>query len=49
MQIIHFLADFWYNWQMLFEVIPYGNPYLSYGALVLLYFPLRRAISYIMR
>ncbi|HEX4889828.1 MAG TPA: hypothetical protein VFW37_05600 [Alphaproteobacteria bacterium] len=43
--MIHFITDFWRNWLMLFHPLPFGDPYLAWGALVVLYFPVRKFIS----
>ncbi len=43
--MLHFLAELWHNWLTLFGVFPYGDPYLAFGALFVLYFPVRRLIS----
>lgn len=43
--ILHFITDFWRNWQMLFHPLPFGDPYLAVGALGVLYIPISRFIK----
>jgi hypothetical protein len=43
--MLHFIFDFWRNWVMLFQPLPFGDPYLAWGALAVLYFPVRRFIQ----
>ncbi len=43
--MIQFFMELWRNWLMLFHPLPYGDPYLACGALLVLYFPVRRFIS----
>lgn len=42
-----FLSELWRNWQMLFGILPYGDPYLAWGSLLVLYFPIRKFIRHI--
>ena len=43
-QLIQFLQDFWHNWVTLFQPLPFGDPYLAWGALIVLYFPVSHFI-----
>lgn len=43
--MLYFFSELWRNWLMLFHPLPYGDPYLAWGVLAVLYFPVRRFIA----